>query len=408
MGYDFTMAEDGPRTEEISPIAAQGDLLLRVEYGTADSPAIYSFRVDSSVLKSHSKYFDRLLQNGRFSEGTAIRVQHDRLVEQYGQLTAAPSSELPAITIVDVGRISAVRALDALVSDFLSILHGDEIQASPPVPNLANLAIVADRFDALDIVKSYVKRKKILRALDGKTTAKVDTGMSEEKVRQRLLLAIYFDYPPWLEKYSARLIIKGWVGNEMDTSSPLWWDLPSRVEEELMIRRDAVLNTIQSVQAHFLTLYTSRQQRCRLGYENSVQCDSFQLGEMIRFFTRIGTLDLQGTLLPTNDPTVPYTGDINALLESMRQIPEYQIDRFHTHCGIRTGLLPILSVLEAYLQRIGICAECWQEGRREYSWLEQKPAFIWKRQDLQSKFQGHGNRHSAVRELFTAAERHWT
>ena len=56
--------------------------------------------------------------------------------------------------------------------------------------------------------------------------------------------------------------------------------------EELLCRREYLLETIGSVQNYFVNLYTFQPNQCRLGYDTSPACNSFQLGEMIRFFAR--------------------------------------------------------------------------------------------------------------------------
>ena len=343
----------------IIQVAAHGDLVLRISHETGTNQAVHHFRVGSSILKHKSKYFESLLGLG-FREATVIEQKHKVLLERYPGFLDVPASELPLLSIEDIGRTGTVKAIDALLTDFFAILHAKDTSVSPPVANLANLAIVADRFDCLEAVKSYVQRKKVIRALDGKTTPKTDAALSEEKVRQRLLVAILLDYPPWTEKYSARLITKGWVGKDenADLTFALWWDLPLRIEEELAFRRACILETIQSLQTHFLTLYTARERQCKLFYDSSGQCDSFQLGEMVKFFMRVGTLQLQGSLTPDKKTSNnAYEGDLYALLDKLRRVPEYQIDRFHTHCGIRTRLVPLLDLVQECLGLVGICAE---------------------------------------------------
>ena len=405
---DSVIAAD-PKTEQsaIISIAGHGDIVLQIEHDTKATKHTALFRVSSSALKQHSKYFERLLQLGRFGEANNVEEKHRELRQHYQNIADAPDAELPVITVQDIGRISAVKSIAALLTDLFYILHGKDSQTFPPVTNLANLAIVADRFDALEILKSYVNRKKMIRALDGKTTPKVESGLSEEKLRQRLLVGLMLDYPPWVEKYSTRLITKGWVGGEVELSEPLWWDLPRRVEDELAFRRDCALETVQSLQSYFLRLYTSRERQCRLGYDTSPQCDSFQLGEMVRFFTKTGMLQLQGAVFDTSEPPPPYSGDIITLIETLRQVPEYQIDRNHTHCGIRTRLMPLLDMLQESLYRIGICAHCWAEDRPAYAWIDAKRPLVWKKTDFRLIGQGHGNRHADVRGLFIATERYW-
>lgn len=400
-----TTAPDGE--EDVIEIVNHGDVVLHIEHTIDKSAVTRSFRASSSILKDYSKYFSSLLQPERFSEAASVETAHHILREKYGTSADAPIDELPVLKIQDVGRIQ-VRSIGPLLTDFLSILHGKDTQPTLPAANLANLAIVADRFDAIERVKSYVVRKKMIRAIDGKTTAKTDAALSEEKVRQRMLVGLVFDDQAWVEKYSSRLITKGWVGAEASSSSALWWDLPLGIEEELAYRRECVLETIQSLQSHFLGLYLSRERQCKLGYDSSSQCDSFQLGEMMRFFTRVGTLQLQGIIIDTIEPPAAYAGDLKNLLDTLRQVPEYQIDKFHTHCGIRTKLVPILQILEYCITQAGICAQCWREARTEAAWLGAKRPLLWKRSGHHLRDGGHKERHTGTREMFTASEHDWS
>lgn len=401
---NFSVPGNGSQAIEI---VAHGDIVLNIKHTEDQTTLPHSFRVSSSVLKEHSKYFASLLQPGRFSEAGNVESTHKVLHEKYGNIAEAPVHELPTLNIEDLGRIS-VKSVGPLLTDFFLILHGLEVQPTPPVANLANLAIVADRFDALEVVRSHLRRKKTIRTLDAKTLARTDVALGEERVRQRLLVGLLLDYSPWVEKYSLRMISKGWVGSEVSTSAGLWWDLPSRLEEELAYRRDCILEAVQALQAHFLALYTSRDRQCKLGYDSSAQCDSFQLGEMMRFFGRIGTLQLRGTIIDVVEPSEPYAGDLTNLLDTLRQVPEYQIDKFHTHCGIRTRLVPLLDLLQKCINHAAICAECWQEHRAEYSWIGAKRPLVWKKSDSRLWEDGHGARHTGIRDLFTASERQWS
>lgn len=393
--------------DEVVAIVDNGDVVLQIEHTIDTSVVTRSFRASSSMLKTNSKYFSRLLQPQRFSEAADVENTHRTLRDKYANVADAPIDELPVLKIHDVGRVQ-VRSIGPLLTDFLNIVHGKDTQASLPAANLANLAIVADRFDAIERVKSYVGRKKLLRAIDGKTTAKAETALGEDKVRQRLLVGLMFDDHTWVEKYSLRLVTKGWVGVNASSSTALWWDLPLGIEEELAHRRDCILETVQSLQAHFLGLYLSRERQCKLGYDSSPQCDSFQLGEMMRFFTRVGTLQFQGTIIETNEPPAPFAGDIKNLLDTLRQVPEYQIDRFHTHCGIRTRLVPILQILEFCITQAGVCAQCWSGARPETAWLGAKPPLLWRRSGHHMRDGGHKERHAGTREMFTASEHDWS
>lgn len=197
----------------------------------------------------------------------------------------------------------------------------------------------------------------------------------------------------------------------------------------MIYRRECVLETINSLQSHFLKLYTSGERQCKLGYDTSVQCDSFQLGEMVRFFIRLGTLRLQGTIYDVEQPP-HYSGDIDRLLESLRQCPSYQLDKNHSHCGLRARLIPLLDLIQNQLGLdsrnvdVGLCAECWNNHRARYAWSEAKRPLLWTRTRLLSRTipsiapkEKTGRRpsqssclarHVVVRDMFTAVERDWT
>ncbi|KAL1598915.1 hypothetical protein SLS60_008060 [Paraconiothyrium brasiliense] len=264
-------------------VAMAGDLVLDVSQ--AEGAPQFSYRVDSKTLRESSRYFDNLLSD-RFSEGEQLSAALAALKRAgHSNLADAPIDALPRVTIVDVGRTS-VSTIRELLADFLRAIHGEDLSvAAPPVPNLANLAVVADRFDATETLSRYVRRKRYGALLDAKSAkGRISTGMTEERVRQKLLVGLLFDHAPWVTRYSKHLILRDssqWQpGVEEDHTRPLWWNLPNGVEDELIQRREYILETINSLQSHFLKLYTSGERQCKLGYDTSIQCDSFQLGEM--------------------------------------------------------------------------------------------------------------------------------
>jgi hypothetical protein len=190
----------------------------------------------------------------------------------------------------------------------------------------------------------------------------------------------------------------------------------------MIARREYVLDTIQSLQSHFLQLYSHGERQCRLGYDTSLQCDSFQLGEMVRFFVKLNTLSLQGSIFNI-DGSSQYQGDIGRLLESLRQCPEYQIDANHRHCGLRERLMPLLDLVQSFVSMIaspndvGICGDCWQDHRSEYAWGVVKRPVTWSAHLMEPTSRldrpiSHQNsclkRHLALRDMFTAVSREWT
>ncbi|KAF2265177.1 hypothetical protein CC78DRAFT_462259 [Lojkania enalia] len=413
-------------------IAPNGNLVLEV--CQEDGGDQFTYRVDSEVLRQNSRYFENLLSD-RFNEGQKLSAALDALkLAGHSNVADAPADALPRIAIADIGRISKVSTIHNLVADFLRALHGHNLSApNPPLANLANLAVVADRFDALPCLSRYIGRKKYLHAIDGKSRGRSTTSFAEERVRQKLLVGLLFDHPIWVTRYSKYLILRDSVqwkpGAQPNDAAALWWDIPNEVEDELMLRREYILETINSLQSHFLKLYTSGERQCKLGYDSSSQCDSFQLGEMIRFFTKLGTLRLQGTIYDTIEPSY-WSGDINRLIESLRTCSTYQIDRNHSHCGLRVRLLPLLELvgnqlsLEAGSLDIGLCAECWNHSRRLYAWSSAKRPVLWVQSGVLSGSQslasthhkkGHQkssssclSRHVVIRDMFMAMEKDWT
>lgn len=426
--------EEEPESK-IQIVSATGDVVLHIEHRQESQAGASSsqgngqqttseclYRVDSRSLQAASPYFQRLLDPEKFGEGVLVKATLDGLQTTYGSIEATPSEELPRISIKDVGRISHVKSIRPLMADFLSALHNGKLSTPvPPISNIANLVVVADRFDALPATRDYFKSRRFMQLLDGKTQDRANKTMGEERTRQRVLVGLLMDNPSWVWQGTQRIIQRGWVGREISEDAPLWWDLPMGIEEELLARREYVLETIQSVQSHFLALYTSRERQCKLGYDSSAECDSYQLGQMVRFFKKAGTLSLSGSIIPAaaEDEAAeqPYQGDVADLIESLRQCPEYQIDKNHGHCGLRTRLMPLLDLIEYSITEVGVCALCWQECRHEYAWSRVKRPLIWKRDSAGASMlrhyktqqaQRHLSKHLDTRDMFMAKDRLWT
>lgn len=419
-----------PDEDDAIAVAVNGDLILDVSQ--EENGEQFSYRVDSKILQQNSRYFENLLSD-RFNEGQQLSAALEALnLRGYSDIAEVPADELSRISIINVGRIAISKssALQPLLSDFLRAIHSLELAIPhPPVANLANLAVVADRFDAVACLSIYVRRKKFLHLHDAKSRGKPNPTLTEDRVRQKLLVGILLDHPSWVTKYSKQLIMRDSIqwrpGTELDHTKALWWDIPNAVEDEMIQRREYILETINSLQAHFLKLYTSGERQCKLGYDTSLACDSFQLGEMVRFFHKIDTVRLQGKIYDNVEPTY-YLGDIDRLLLSLRQCSNYQIDGNHAHCGLRSRLLPLLDLVQNQLSLdtgsldIGICSECWTHHRAEYAWSLAKRPVLWAltgnqalasgsvRKDRQRSSGSCLSKHLAVRDLFMAVERNWT
>jgi hypothetical protein len=227
--------------DDLVVIASSGDLILDV--AQEEHEQRYSYRVDSKTLQQNSRYFENLLSD-RFSEGQQLSAALDALrLSGYSDIAEVSPEVLPHISIINVGRIAISKssALRNLLADFLRAIHGFDLAISnPPVANLANLAVVADRFDAVACLSRYVQRRKHLHVLDAKSKGKPSPTLTEERVRQKLFVGLLFDHPLWVTRYSKYLMMRDSVqwrpGVEEDYTKALWWDIPNGVEDEMIQR----------------------------------------------------------------------------------------------------------------------------------------------------------------------------
>jgi len=148
---------------------------------------------------------------------------------------------------------------------------------------------------------------------------------------------------------------------------------------ELSHRRACILRTLAGLLSHFLTLYTSTDRKCRLGYDSSPACDSYQLGEIVKFLSKKGLLSLiPFQAVSPEDPEYvwpePFAGDIEHLIGLLRQCPSYQIDKNHTHCGLRSKILPALTAIQSCIDTgIGIKVMHWKTDRTSETWIVPTP-----------------------------------
>ena len=186
-----------------------------------------------------------------------------------------------------------------------------------------------------------------------------------------------------------------------------------------------------SVQRHFLRLYGSRERQCKLGYDSSAACDSFQLGQMLKFLVSKGLLflvDFSAQSLETLSDTSLL--DVDELLSTLKQCPNYQVDKHHTNCGLRIRIDPILDYIRSMLSAnvISISHTDWTRRRSEASWQQKSPAN--RSNGIGRNDEGHGEREFAftralandqrlryegaiyvdrmARALFTAESWNWT
>lgn len=150
------------------------------------------------------------------------------------------------------------------------------------------------------------------------------------------------------------------------------------LQEELHHRRQLILRTLASIPSHFLALYASRPRagtapvrQCKLGYDTSAACDSFQLGETVKFLVAKHLLFLTNFSASSRDQIKDFAAvDVHSILAALKQCPNYQIDRNHTNCGMRTRLMPILeyvaSMLSANIVPLNLAG--WKRDQKRTSW----------------------------------------
>jgi hypothetical protein len=113
---------------------------------------------------------------------------------------------------------------------------------------------------------------------------------------------------------------------------------------------------------------------------------------------------MESTLSSALEEPELYNGNIIDIIARLRECPSYQIDENHSHCGLRTRLLPILDRLE--LGQVAMCLTCWEEDRVKESWIESPWRGSW---EFKKRDRGMGcQEHRKAKEMYTAAERDWT
>jgi hypothetical protein len=355
-----------------------------------------AYRVSLDALGSRSPYFRNLLTNPSFSESRLVTTRLAAL--SLPASAATDSASLPWIPIVDDDLATYCPDRAPVLADLLRILHSQPLLSTTVNENVPDvfahavtLVILADRYDCLDAVRPAVASLKFKwPTLTPRAGERLSSSSSaaEETLRKTILVAYRAGNAPRLLTLTRELIMRGslrWAALLWDESdnpaatnttsaAAAWWTLPDGLERELQHRRDCILNTLASVPRHFIRAYSSRTIQCQRGYDSSPACDSFQLGQMLKFLARkdlvylfdFGPSSLDG--LP--DSSRLQVGDVLALL---KECPAYQIDKHHTNCGLKTRLEPILQFIEAMLgssQTIGIRLEDWRlgPGQRD-SWI---------------------------------------
>lgn len=117
--------------------------------------------------------------------------------------------------------------------------------------------------------------------------------------------------------------------------------------------------------------------------------------------------------------------DIQELLATLRQCPSYQLDKFHTNCGLRIRVEPILDYLRTMLSTnvISIPLGEWRKNRENVMWQRDAAAeeasskdkpkreFLFTRavaNDQRLRYEGAMYVDKTAKSLFTSEAWHWT
>ncbi|KAI1205077.1 uncharacterized protein F4807DRAFT_295165 [Annulohypoxylon truncatum] len=393
-----------------------------------------AFRVNLQVLKSQSKYFERLLTDSRFKEAKDISTAFASLKLKNIKPETAEVNELPWIEIRDDDQATQYAHREGALSDLLRILHGKEVATKQITMSfVTTLAVLADRFDCAPAVsKCLVGGLKFKWPVTNRKPLKDEVSVmsrnNEDILRQKILVSWLLGQPARLQAATKEIVMNGscrWspFAEDDGASDATWWYLQDGLEQELQYRRQCILNTIASIQRHFLKLYTSRTRQCKLGYDSSAACDSYQLGEMFKFLTNKNLLFLvdfsPGSLDSIADTSLL---QIETVISTLRQCPSYQIDKNHTNCGLRTRILSILDFIQGLLSAtsIPINRNLWKANRQSVAWLPpegeaKKPVetepFRFTRSlagDQRLRFENALGAEKFAKDVFTASSWDWT
>ncbi|CAG8909714.1 unnamed protein product [Penicillium egyptiacum] len=400
----------------IRVISPNGDLIL--EYialrDSSSSPTRRKWQVASERLTSQSPYFQALLDPTKFSEGRQFSAQkqawNETQIADSASQHALPTVRLPSVHSTNMCGEDAIEL-------FLKILCVDSFDETERTVfenelKTQSTSLVARMIDLADSLNSPRAVQDILQRIGylyGKSKpallARFNAAllsMKEDRIRQIIFISAFLNDSRLTRIMTHALLVVGsrfWI-NGLDSpeeESMRWRHLPNGLEEEIYCRRQYVLNTITDLQAHFLRVYggleetdsarsaanhrtlgaaftasahalfQSRQFQCRGGFNNASQCDLFQLGQMVRFFSmRARTIFLGSTLIDPDFDSAPndcdhITGesrndqppgppsDITAVIASIKQYPDYAIDEAHTGCGVRRRIMPALECIEKFV-----------------------------------------------------------
>lgn len=212
--------------------------MLQLE--NADLGLDEKFRVSIDCLRKNSQYYGSMLDAEKFGEGIAIKKRSEELSTKYGPSTSPPLDELPTITMLEIPEINRrVTSTITLIELFLLILHGKTptwpFRPPESMQSLAQLMLIADRFSAVEVTRSYVYEKNITTS--GYIHSLASARRKDLQLRCKVLAGLYLGESEWIRLGSAKLIVEGshqWSqaskSKEDGESTPAWYHLPGGFE----------------------------------------------------------------------------------------------------------------------------------------------------------------------------------
>ncbi|KAJ6110988.1 hypothetical protein N7486_003223 [Penicillium sp. IBT 16267x] len=356
-----------------------------------------------------------------------LRDRPDQVMLPVIGITANSTTSLYGADVL--GLFLKILCLESM-DDSVRNLFNNALKLEPPSV-IARLVQVADSFNAPDVLESVLRSvgyqygKKGRSSLCSFSTALLK--INEDRLRQIALISkVLKDYD--VTRVMTHTLIL--LGSKYWHNGPhlpkrdflLWQYLPDKIEEELYYRRRCILATITDLQAHFLRAYGvledtnpppslpaqrsiamafatphKRQFQCRAGLANGSECDIFQVGQLVRFFAMrsktvfLGsnlidpefTIDLgsQGEDGQGNQSDLFDFSDIIAILTTLKEFPDYQVDANHGSCGIKRRIIPIIPCIENVLLNpkslIGLDYGKWFDAftRRATEWKTAQRAY---------------------------------
>ncbi|KAJ2979751.1 hypothetical protein NUW58_g7122 [Xylaria curta] len=207
-----------------------------------------AFRVDLTVLKRQSKYFDKLFGDAHFKEANDIADAFAALQLKNVTPAHADVADLPWIAIHDDDEATSYAYREMVFADLLRIVHGQDAKTSQPQMSfVTTLAVLADRFDCATVVSKYVatglkfKWPVTSRGKPARDDGAGFSGMSranENILRQKILVSWLLNQQPKFMLATRELIMNGscqwssFSSEEDDTTSATWWYLQDGLERE--------------------------------------------------------------------------------------------------------------------------------------------------------------------------------